>query len=94
MGFMDYLSDLYASLAVQSAEAEEQQQDDSSGKPPGRETRNPAPSDLLEMFRALVHSSGRPLTRDMLQIQAKEAKRERVKNLAKVRRLHRAFLSK
>jgi hypothetical protein len=29
MGFMDYLSDLYESLTVQSAEAEEPQQDDS-----------------------------------------------------------------
>ena len=29
MGFMDYLSDLYESLTVQSAEAEEPQKDDS-----------------------------------------------------------------
>ena len=29
MGFIDYLSDLYDSLTIQSAEAEEQQQDDS-----------------------------------------------------------------
>lgn len=27
MGFLDYLSDLYDALAVQTAEAEEQQQD-------------------------------------------------------------------
>ena len=31
MGFMDYLSDLYDSLTIQSAEAEEKQQDDDSG---------------------------------------------------------------
>jgi hypothetical protein len=29
MGFMDYLSDLYDSLTVQSVEAEEPQKDDS-----------------------------------------------------------------
>ena len=31
MGFMDYLSDLYESLTVQSAEAEEPQKNEESG---------------------------------------------------------------
>lgn len=69
MGFMDYLSDLYASMTVQVAEAEEQQQqqDDSSGRFDGVGTRSLPTLVVWHMVEALraVCITGE-LTRDVL----------------------------